>query len=76
MIAIGEASGFLATAVPAGKVTVAASLEAAIELADQIAAPGDTVLLSPGCASFDMFDNYRHRGDVFAAVVTEKKGAS
>ena len=45
------------------------SLERAVERAAACAQPGDAVLLSPACASFDMFRDYRHRGDVFAAAV-------
>ncbi|MFP4459816.1 MAG: UDP-N-acetylmuramoyl-L-alanine--D-glutamate ligase [Candidatus Zixiibacteriota bacterium] len=44
--------------------------EAAIE-ARQVSKAGDSVLLSPGCASFDMFDNFEDRGDKFKQIVME-----
>jgi len=47
----------------------AASMQEAVETAAEIARAGDTVLLSPACASFDMFRDYAHRGEVFAAAV-------
>lgn len=47
------------------------SLEDAVATAREIAEPGDVVLLSPACASFDMFRNYEHRGDVFRGLVQE-----
>jgi UDP-N-acetylmuramoylalanine--D-glutamate ligase len=52
----------------------AATLEAAVAAAAVAARPGDAVLLSPACASFDMFRDYRHRGDVFAAAVRALAG--
>lgn len=47
----------------------ARDMDEAVSLAAGVAVPGDSVLLSPACASFDMFDNYVHRGRVFAAAV-------
>jgi UDP-N-acetylmuramoylalanine--D-glutamate ligase len=49
----------------------AASLEEAVRAAARAAKPGDTVLLSPACASLDMFRDYTHRGAVFAQAVKE-----
>jgi UDP-N-acetylmuramoylalanine--D-glutamate ligase len=48
-----------------------ASLEEAVQQARKLAERGDVVLLSPACASFDMFNNYEHRGDTFMQAVRE-----
>jgi UDP-N-acetylmuramoylalanine--D-glutamate ligase len=45
------------------------SMEEAVLIASASAAKGDVVLLSPGCASYDMFNNYEHRGDTFKKAV-------
>jgi UDP-N-acetylmuramoylalanine--D-glutamate ligase len=52
----------------------AATLEAAVRAAAAAARPGETVLLSPACSSLDMFRDYAHRGEVFAAAVRALAG--
>lgn len=49
--------------------TLVDSLPAAVTQAFEAARPGDVVLLSPACSSFDMFQNYQHRGEVFRQAV-------
>jgi UDP-N-acetylmuramoylalanine--D-glutamate ligase len=60
---------------PAGiPVEDAESMDEAVRRAREAARVGDVVLLSPACASFDMFRNFEHRGDVFRAVVRALAG--
>lgn len=51
--------------------TSEAAIREVVAQAAQLAHPGDTVLLAPGCASWDMFRDYSHRGDAFATAVRE-----
>jgi UDP-N-acetylmuramoylalanine--D-glutamate ligase len=70
LVLIGRDAPLLRAALAASApVTLAASLREAVSLSAQAAAPGDFVLLSPACASFDMFDGFEHRGDVFMELV-------
>ncbi|HEX8961540.1 MAG TPA: UDP-N-acetylmuramoyl-L-alanine--D-glutamate ligase [Rhodocyclaceae bacterium] len=57
-------------------ILAAATLDEAVARAAEVAQPGDAVLLSPACASFDMFRNYEHRAEVFAAAVRRLSGAA
>ncbi len=70
IVAIGESADKVEAAfrrlVP---VTSAGSMEDAVQRAREAARPGDVVLLSPACASFDWFTNYEHRGRVFKEIV-------
>jgi UDP-N-acetylmuramoylalanine--D-glutamate ligase len=69
VVALGASAGEVA-AVFEGKVPVrgAGSIEAAVELAFEVAEPGGTVLLAPACASWDMFRDYVERGERFTAA--------
>ena len=51
----------------------ASSLQEAVEIAARVAEPGDAVLLSPGCSSFDMFRSYSDRGDQFKSLVRQMR---
>jgi UDP-N-acetylmuramoylalanine--D-glutamate ligase len=68
---IGEDAEKIGAALVAASVpvTVCRTLQEAVDRARALAVPGDAVLLSPACASFDMFDNFEHRGDVFKKLV-------
>jgi UDP-N-acetylmuramoylalanine--D-glutamate ligase len=70
IVTIGEAAPLIEEAlgsiVPIAR---AATMQEAVETASRTAQPGELVLLSPACASFDMFRNFEHRGEVFAECV-------
>lgn len=73
LVLIGEsASELAAVAEQAGvEYQCAADMEEAVARAFAAASPGDTVLLAPACASFDMFRTYEHRGEEFGRCVSE-----
>ena len=73
LIALGEAAPQLLSHWTGHGVLVG-SLDEAVEAAAAVAEPGDTVLLAPGCASFDMFTSYEARGEAFEAAVKSFQG--
>jgi UDP-N-acetylmuramoylalanine--D-glutamate ligase len=70
IVTIGEAAPLIEEALGAVvPIARAATMQDAVETAARTAQEGDLVLLSPACASFDMFRNFEHRGEVFAECV-------
>ena len=73
VILMGKSAAMIAdqwqsTGIP---IRIVDSMKSAVESAAELARSGDAVLLSPGCASFDMFRDYAHRGDCFQATVNQ-----
>ncbi len=69
LILIGEAKEKMQKELNFNPCIYANSLEEAVDIANRNAIPHDVVLLSPGCASFDMFENYEERGRLFKQYV-------
>jgi UDP-N-acetylmuramoylalanine--D-glutamate ligase len=74
-VLIGEAAPKIDAALrPVVPVERAAGMEEAVVAARRMAAPGDAIVLSPACSSFDMFRDYAHRAEVFRAAVRRLVG--
>ena len=72
VILIGKASDVIASALQGfTDIEQGASMDDAVALAADRAGKGETVLLAPACASFDMFDSYAHRGEMFREAVNK-----
>jgi UDP-N-acetylmuramoylalanine--D-glutamate ligase len=73
VVLIGRDAKLIAAAMPeAVKVVFASDMADAVTRSSRLAQTGDVVLLSPACASFDMFNNYGHRGQVFEQQVQQQ----
>jgi len=71
-VLIGRDAVLIANAIgDAAQIVYAVDMYSAVQTAAKLASAGDSVLLSPACASFDMFKNYEHRGDCFVSAVEE-----
>jgi UDP-N-acetylmuramoylalanine--D-glutamate ligase len=71
---LGKAAGRIQSALGDTVPTVsAASMADAVKQAYRVVSPGNVILLSPGCASFDMYDSYAHRGEDFRNAVEKFK---
>jgi len=71
MILLGEAAQKMKNVFKGISISIVASMEEAVKEAEKIAEPGDNVLLSPCCTSFDMFTNFKERGNTFKDLVNK-----
>ena len=69
LVALGESGPDLLSRACGRPASLAGSMHQAVAIAGERAIRGDTVLLAPGCASFDMFSSYAERGEVFGRLV-------
>jgi UDP-N-acetylmuramoylalanine--D-glutamate ligase len=71
VVLIGRDADLIAAAIASSGIAMlrAKNMDEAVKLSFQVSEPGDRVLLSPACASFDMFNNYTHRAQVFVDAV-------
>jgi UDP-N-acetylmuramoylalanine--D-glutamate ligase len=73
VVLIGRDASLIRTAIAGSDVPIVgvSSMQEAVAHANRLAHAGDAVLLSPACASFDMFDNYEHRARMFVEAFRE-----
>ncbi|MCE2531605.1 MAG: UDP-N-acetylmuramoyl-L-alanine--D-glutamate ligase [Acidimicrobiia bacterium] len=75
VVAIGEAAGEVGAAFAGSRpVQRVADMAGAVAVAGEMALPGEAIVLSPGCTSFDWYKSYRQRGEHFAALVRAAVG--
>ena len=72
MLCIEPPISEIASTIADTQIEFADSIEGAVDLAGQLARSGDIVLFSPACASYDMFENFQHRGDEFRRIVNSR----